>query len=199
MSKIFSFDGWYYRTFTFLTNLILVNFLFLLTAGTVVLLGPGLVALYKTVYKLYRERDISAVKTFGIFLKDNLVRGFYLTAIMVTWLGLMAASMFFLFNISIQLSILAIILFSLATLSLSVFTILYSLFSLNVKETFNEMSYVVLSSSANAIILFIIPVFVFAICLKINLFLLLSLGIAMASLLQIMFFVKVLEVQDESI
>lgn len=197
MKKFFSYEGWYYQTFSFITNIILINLLFLLTAGTIILCGPGLIALYRTIYRLYREQDISVIRIFVKELKGNLKRGFYLVGIVVTWSTLVGLGVMILFELAIQLGLLAIILFSLATLYLAVFVLLYSILTLDIRQTLKETNYVVLSSIANAIILFVIPALVFLLCNKINLFLFFSLGIALAALLQVMFFAKVLEVEDE--
>ena len=59
MKQIFSYEGWYYRVFSFAADMILLSFLFLVPAVTIVLTGPALIALYQTIDQLYQEKDSS--------------------------------------------------------------------------------------------------------------------------------------------
>ena len=88
--------------------------------------------------------------------------------------------------------VLAVILVSLAALYLVVFVLLYSLFAQSLQETAKETAYAVLSSTANAIILLVIPIIVFVLCSKVNLFLFVCLGISGSAFVQVLFFNKVL-------
>ncbi|MDF0478978.1 hypothetical protein OL233_01655 [Vagococcus sp. PNs007] len=102
-----------------------------------------------------------------------------------------------LFNLSVSLGFLGIVLLTLAALALTVFTFLFSVFNWPIKQTISETFYVVLSSSANAIILFILPLLMLVIFSKINLFFYMSLGFATTALVQIIFFKKVLGVEND--
>lgn len=56
MNRLFSYEGWYYRVFAFLADMIIVSFLFMIPAMTLILAGPALIALYQTIDQLYKER-----------------------------------------------------------------------------------------------------------------------------------------------
>ena len=81
-----------------------------------------------------------------------------------------------LFKIATSLGFLAIFLLSFVALFLTSFLFLFSVFNWSVKKTLGETVYVVLSNSANAIILFILPLltfvfykqFVFIYCVRIR-------------------------------
>ena len=84
------------------------------------------------------------------------------------YVAVTAAIIYGLMGITTYLGVLAVILSSLAGLFLTVFVLLFCLFSSStVKQTAHETAYAVLSSTANAIILLVIPVFVFLLLNKI--------------------------------
>ncbi|MGQ7703590.1 DUF624 domain-containing protein, partial [Streptococcus suis] len=80
-----------------------------------------------------------------------------------------------LFKIATSLGFLAIFLLSFVALFLTSFLFLFSVFNWSVKKTLGETVYVVLSNSANAIILFILPLLTFVFFYKLNLFLYIAL------------------------
>ena len=173
MNKLFAYEGWYYRIFSFIANLIIINFLFLITCITGIFSGVGLIALYRTIYRLYREKDIPVLRTFWTALKNNIMRGFILTGVLfVAFLSFVA-------------------------LFLTSFLFLFSVFNWSVKKTLGETVYVFLSNSANAIILFILPLLTFVFFYKLNLFLYIALGFGTTAFLQVAFFQKVLGVEHE--
>ena len=183
MKQIFSYEGWYYRVFSFAADMILLSFLFLVPAVTIVLTGPALIALYQTIDQLYQEKDVPVWQRYSRAFLANIKRGIVLEGIIVGYVAVTAAI--------IYLGVLAVILSSLAGLFLTVFVLLFCLFSSTVKQTAHETAYAVLSSTANAIILLVIPVFVFLLLNKINSFLFVCLGISGFAYLQVLFFHKV--------
>ena len=102
-----------------------------------------------------------------------------------------------LFKIATSLGFLAIFLLSFVALFLTSFLFLFSVFNWSVKKTLGETVYVVLSNSANAIILFILPLLTFVFFYKLNLFLYIALGFGTTAFLQVAFFQKVLGVEHE--
>lgn len=192
MKQLFSYEGWYYRVFAFLADMIILSFLFLLPAMTIVFAGPALIALYQTIGQLIEEKDLPVWRRYRQAFVSNLRRGFQLTGIAVGYVLSVMAIIYSLMMITPYFGVLSVILVSLAGLFLIVFIILYSLFKYSVKETLRETAYAVLSSTANAIILLVIPIALFVLCSKINLFLFICLGISGSAYVQIMFFNKVL-------
>ncbi|OTN75308.1 hypothetical protein A5886_000378 [Enterococcus sp. 8G7_MSG3316] len=192
MKQLFSYEGWYYRVFAFLADMIILSFLFLLPAMTIVFAGPALIALYQTIGQLIEEKDLPVWRRYRQAFVSNLRRGFQLTGIAFGYVLSVMAIIYSLMMITPYFGVLSVILVSLAGLFLIVFIILYSLFKYSVKETLRETAYAVLSSTANAIILLVIPIALFVLCSKINLFLFICLGISGSAYVQIMFFNKVL-------
>ncbi|WP_291293320.1 DUF624 domain-containing protein [Enterococcus sp.] len=192
MKQIFSYEGWYYRVFSFAADMIIVSFLFLVPAATIVLIGPALIALYQTIDQLYKEKEIPVWQRYSRTFLANLKRGFILEGIIVGYVAVTAAIIYGLMGITTYLGVFAVILSSLAGLFLTVFVLLFCLFSFSVKQTAQETAYAVLSSTANAIILLVIPVFIFILLNKINFFLFVCLGISGFAYLQVLFFNKVL-------
>lgn len=191
MKQIFSYEGWYYRVFSFAADMILLSFLFLVPAVTIVLTGPALIALYQTIDQLYQEKDVPVWQRYSRAFLANIKRGIVLEGIIVGYVAVTAAIIYGLMGITTYLGVLAVILSSLASLFLTVFVLLFCLFSSTVKQTAHETAYAVLSSTANAIILLVIPVFVFLLLNKINSFLFVCLGISGFAYLQVLFFHKV--------
>ncbi|WP_430610882.1 DUF624 domain-containing protein [Enterococcus sp. DIV0876] len=192
MKQLFSYEGWYYRVFAFLADLIILSFLFMLPVMTIIFAGPAVIALYQTIGQLLDEKDLPVWHRYRQAFVRNLKRGFQLTGIATGYVVGVAAIIYSLMMVTPYFGVLSVILVSLAGLFLVVFIILYSLFQQSVKETMKETAYAVLSSTANAIILLVIPIVLFVLCSKINLFLFICLGISGSAYVQMMFFNKVL-------
>lgn len=197
MNKLFSYEGWYYRVFSFMADLIILSFLFLVPALTIILLGPALIALYQTINQLYKEKDIPVWRSYSQTFIANIKRGLLLESFVIGYSACIGLFIYGFMSVTAYFSILVVILTSLAALFLAVFIILFSLFSASIKVTAHETMYVLLSNTANAIILLTIPLFLFVVLNKINIFLFLCLGISGVVLLQVMFFNKVLAKDPE--
>lgn len=197
MNKLFSYEGWYYRVFSFMADLIILSFLFLVPALTIILLGPALIALYQTINQLYKEKDILVWRSYSQTFIANIKRGLLLESLVIGYSACIGLFIYGFMAVTAYFSILVVILTSLATLFLAVFIVLFSLFSASIKVTVHETIYVLLSNTANAIILLSIPLLLFVVLNKINIFLFLCLGISGIVLLQVMFFNKVLAKDSE--
>lgn len=195
IEKFFSFDGWYYRTFSFLADLLILNILFLLTAWTVVFTGPAIIALYRGVQNLLQQKQTSVIREYFQNLQE-VKRGSLLTAIVLAF-GLGVAGVGFVFmSLSTALGFLVIVLTALSFLFVTIFTVIFSLSTLSVKEAGQEAFYVLLSSTAHGIVLFVIPAVVLFLLAKVNLMLCLVSGFAISVCLQVTFFNKVLVKTD---
>lgn len=192
MNRLFSYEGWYYRVFAFLADMIIVSFLFMIPAMTLILAGPALIALYRTIDQLYKERDVPIWQRYKQEFLSNLKRGLFLEGLVIAYVAVFAGLIYSLMMLTPYFGVLAVILVSLAALYLVVFVLLYSLFAQSLQETAKETAYAVLSSTANAIILLVIPIIVFVLCSKVNLFLFVCLGISGSAFVQVLFFNKVL-------
>lgn len=192
MNRLFSYEGWYYRVFAFLADMIIVSFLFMIPAMTLILAGPALIALYQTIDQLYKERDVPIWQRYKQTFLRNLKRGLFLEGLVMAYVAVFAGLIYSLMMLTPYFGVLAVILVSLAALYLVVFVLLYSLFAQSLQETAKETAYAVLSSTANAIILLVIPIIVFVLCSKVNLFLFVCLGISGSAFVQVLFFNKVL-------
>lgn len=192
IEKLFSFDGWYYRTFTFAANLIILNLLFLTTAWTLVLTGPSLIALYQSVDRLLKEQGNSVFRDYYRLLAANLKRGTILVATLLSMAAVLAGIIYLLMGVSTSLGFLAVVIAALTLLFLAVLTVVYSVLPLPFKSALRESSYVLLVSTAHGIILLALPVMVAAVLIKVNLMLYVIVGFAVTIWLQLLFFNKVL-------
>jgi hypothetical protein len=192
MNRLFSYEGWYYRVFAFLADMIIVSFLFMIPAMTLILAGPALIALYRTIDQLYKERDVPIWQRYKQAVLSNLKRGLFLEGLVIAYVAVFAGLIYSLMMLTPYFGVLAVILVSLAALYLVVFVLLYSLFAQSLQETAKETAYAVLSSTANAIILLVIPIIVFVLCSKVNLFLFVCLGISGSAFVPVLFYNKVL-------
>lgn len=197
MNKLFSYEGWYYRVFSFMADLIILSFLFLVPALTLILIGPALIALYQTINQLYKEKDILVWRSYSQTFIANIKRGLLLESFVIGCSACIGLFIYGFMSVTSYFSILVVILTSLAALFLAVFIVLFSLFSASIKVTAHETMYVLLSNTANAIILLTIPLLLFVVLNKINIFLFLCLGISGVVLLQVMFFNKILAKDSE--
>ncbi|MHC5228972.1 DUF624 domain-containing protein [Enterococcus sp. LJL99] len=198
MNKLFSYEGWYYRVFSFMADLIILSFLFLVPALTIIMSGPALIALYQTIDQLYKEKDIPIWRSYSQTFIANIKRGLLLEGLIIGYSAGIGLFIFGLMSVTSYFSILVVILTSLAALFLTVFIVLFCLFSASIKETAHETMYALLSNTANAIILLTIPLLVFVVLNKVNIFLFLCLGVSGFVLLQVIFFNKVLAKDQEN-
>ncbi len=115
-----------------------IKFLFLVPAVTIVLTGPALIALYQTIDQLYQEKDVPVWQRYSRAFLANIKRGIVLEGIIVGYVAVTAAIIYGLMGITTYLGVLAVILSSLAGLFLTVFVLLFCLFSSTVKQTAHE-------------------------------------------------------------
>lgn len=192
MEKFFSYEGFYFKIFNFLANLIILNFLFITTSLSIVLIGPAIISLYKTLNDLYYDKNLSVVKTYFFHMKDSFVRGLILFGLVfIVILGGLLIS-YLLMNVSNYLRFGVIILISFSVVCLSMFLLVYSILDKNLKETLQDTFYVTLSGISNAIIIFLIPAIILIVLGKINIFLFLATGLGVSGYIQIIYLNKVL-------
>ena len=83
--KIFSPDGFLYRTTELIGNLILLNLLCIICCIPIVTIGPSLTAMYSVAMKLARNEEEGIVKpffhSFRVNLKQGIVVGLLMTAV----------------------------------------------------------------------------------------------------------------------
>ena len=193
MNKLFSYEGLYYRVFSFIANLLLLNLLFWLTSITIILIGPAVMALYQTIYQMIKEQESSVVLAYLKNLTHSLKRGLVLTLFLSLFVIGLGTGVFTLFQLSAYFGFFVIILFGLSLLFLCTFMIIYSIYPWPLKKSIHETIYVVLSSSANSIILFVLPILICWFMTQWVFFLFVALGVSISACLQLFFFIKVLE------
>ena len=83
--KIFSPDGFLYRTTELIGNLILLNLLCIICCIPIVTIGPSLTAMYSVAMKLARNEEEGIIKpffhSFRVNLKQGIAVGLLLTAV----------------------------------------------------------------------------------------------------------------------
>ncbi|HCM89789.1 MULTISPECIES: DUF624 domain-containing protein [Vagococcus] len=185
MKNILSIDGWYFRVFSKLANLVLLNLIFVISIIPVVTIGPAFIALVLSLKELKQDGTLAVFRVYSGYFKDNLKRGIILS--LVELISFLIPSS--LIYISLQyvplLSTLLMILFSFVLLLLVMFPLVYSLKRMSLKQAFHKTLEFVTVRIAYAIACFIVPVIITFISLKYSIIFIFLIGIALIVYLQI--------------
>lgn len=185
MKNILSIDGWYFRVFSKLANLVLLNLIFVISIIPVVTIGPAFIALVLSLKELKQDGTLAVFRVYSGYFKDNLKRGIILS--LVELISFLIPSS--LIYISLQyvplLSTLLMILFSFVLLLLVMFPLVYSLKRMSLKQAFHKTLEFVTVRIAYAIVCFIVPVIITFISLKYSIIFIFLIGIALIVYLQI--------------
>ncbi len=185
MKNILSIDGWYFRVFSKLANLIILNLLFIISIVPVFTLGVSIMALISSLNELKSDGTLAAYKVFTTHFKQNIKKGMILLAVeLVGWLvpgSLIYVSLKF---IPI-LSTLLMIIFSFFLLGLVVFPFVYTLKNLALREAISRTFAFVTLKIPYAIASFIVLVAVTYLCLKYSIIFIFLLGVSLVFYLQL--------------
>lgn len=185
MKNILSIDGWYFRVFSKLANLVLLNLIFIISMIPVFTIGIALIALICTLQELRQDGTISAVKIYSMYFRNNMAKGMSLLAIEV--IGLSVPSVFIYISLKYVplLSTLLMIIFSFLLLLLIIFPFIYGLNDLLVKEAIKQTIIFVTLRISYAIAIFIIPVVIIFFSLKYSIIFIFLIGIAVIGYMQL--------------
>lgn len=185
MKNILSIDGWYFRVFSKLANLIILNLLFIISIVPVFTLGVSIMALISSLEELKSDGTLAAYKVFTTHFKQNFKKGMILLAVeLVGWFvpgSLIYVSLKF---IPI-LSTLLMIIFSFFLLGLVVFPFVYTLKNLALREAISQTFAFVTLKIPYAIASFIVLVAVAYLCLKYSIIFIFLLGVSLVFYLQL--------------
>lgn len=95
MRSFFSQDSWFMASLSRMTDLILLNLLFVLCSIPVVTLGPAAAAMYTVLFRMGTEREAGVVRPFFAAFLENLKQG------LVLWIAELALAGAFVFDISL--------------------------------------------------------------------------------------------------
>lgn len=185
MKNILSIDGWYFRVFSKLANLVLLNLLFIVSIIPVVTIGIGVVALINSLQELREDGSLSAFKVYVTHFKKNISKG--MMVLLIEGIGLLipAALIYASLKFIPLLSTLIMILFSFLLLLLVIFPFTYSLNNYTIKEAiYKTLSFVTLKI-AYAIAAFVIPLIVIFLSLKYSVIIMFLIGVALIMYLQL--------------
>lgn len=185
MKNILSIDGWYFRVFSKLANLIILNLLFIISIVPVFTLGVSIMALISSLDELKSDGTLAAYKVFTTHFKQNIKKGMILFSVeLIGWLvpgSLIYVSLKF---IPI-LSTLLMIIFSFFLLGLVVFPFVYTLKNLVLREAISQTFAFVTLKIPYAIASFIVLVAVAYLCLKYSIIFIFLLGVSLIFYLQL--------------
>lgn len=191
MKRIFSIEGPYYRIMAFITDLFMVNLLFLISCLTVVFSGAGLIALYQAAQRLLRGNTEGVVQLFIAEVRANLRRGLKLLGIVG---GVIASTLTLLYLLSLLSPLVApILIFVLAAilLILATFMLVFASTTATVQRAFDRSIYLVFRHIVASIAILLIPALTIRLIGKFGFYLEFCFGPALACLAQVFFVEKV--------
>ena len=185
MKNILSIDGWYFRVFSKLANLMLLNMLFIVSIIPVVTIGISTMALINSLQDLREDGSLYAFKVYSKHFKNNLKKGMNLLLMQVGCLMVPAFLIYMSLKYIPLLSTLIMILFSFLLLLLTIFPFVYSLNNYSIKEAMYQTLAVVTLRIAYCIAIFVIPVVIVYVSLKYSVIFLFLIGIALIMYMQL--------------
>ncbi|MEG0284421.1 MULTISPECIES: DUF624 domain-containing protein [Vagococcus] len=185
MKNLLSVDGWYFRVFSKLANLIILNLIFIVSLVPIFTLGASLSALILSLNDLKVDGTLSAVRVFTTHFKQNFKKGMILLGVeLVGWIvpaGVIYVSLRFI----PLLSTLLMIIFSFFLLALIVFPFVFTLKDLTLKEAIKQSFGFVTLRIPYAIASFVCLVMIVFLSLKYSIIFLFLLGISLVFYLQL--------------
>ena len=185
MKNILSIDGWYFRVFSKLANLMLLNMLFIVSIIPVVTIGISTMALINSLQDLREDGSLYAFKVYSKHFKNNLKKGMNLLLMQVGCLMVPAFLIYMSLKYISLLSTLIMILCSFLLLLLTIFPFVYSLNNYSIKEAMYQTLAVVTLRIAYCIAIFVIPVVIVYVSLKYSVIFLFLIGIALIMYMQL--------------
>ena len=185
MKNILSIDGWYFRVFSRLANLIILNLLFIVSILPIVTIGIGGMALIQSLNELKSDGTLSAFKVYTNYFRLNFKKGMILLGVeLIGWL--VPTSLIY---VSLKyiplLSTLLMILFSFFLLLLIVFPLVFALNDLTVKEAIRGTLEFVTIRLPYAIAMFLVLIGISFLSLKYSIIFMFLVGVALVVNLQI--------------
>lgn len=185
MKNILSIDGWYFRVFSKLANLIILNLLFIISIVPVFTLGVSIMALISSLDELKSDGTLAAYKVFTTHFKQNIKKGMILLSVELVGWFVPASLIYVSLKFIPLLSTLLMIVFSFFLLALVVFPYVYTLKNLALREAISQTFAFVTLKIPYAIASFIVLVAVAYLCLKYSIIFIFLLGVSLIFYLQL--------------
>ena len=185
MKNILSIDGWYFRVFSKLANLIILNLLFIISIVPVFTLGVSIMALISSLDELKSDGTLAAYKVFTTHFKQNIKKGMILLSVELIGWFVPASLIYVSLKFIPLLSTLLMIVFSFFLLALVVFPFVYTLKNLALREAISQTFAFVTLKIPYAIASFIVLVAVAYLCLKYSIIFIFLLGVSLIFYLQL--------------
>jgi uncharacterized membrane protein YesL len=185
MKNILSIDGWYFRVFSKLANLIILNLLFIISIVPVFTLGVSIMALISSLDELKSDGTLAAYKVFTTHFKQNIKKGMILLSVELIGWFVPASLIYVSLKFVPLLSTLLMIVFSFFLLALVVFPFVYTLKNLALREAISQTFAFVTLKIPYAIASFIVLVAVAYLCLKYSIIFIFLLGVSLIFYLQL--------------
>lgn len=185
MKNLLSVDGWYFRVFSKLANLIILNLIFVLSIVPVFTLGASLNALILSLNDLKIDGTLSAVRVFTNHFKQHFKKGMILLGVELVGWVVPAGVIYVSLKYIPLLSTLLMIIFSFFLLALIVFPFVFILKELTLKEAIKQSFGFVTLRIPYAIASFVCLVVVVFLSLKYSIIFLFLLGISLILYLQL--------------
>lgn len=185
MKNILSIDGWYFRVFSKLANLIILNLLFIISIVPVFTLGVSIMALISSLNELKSDGTLAAYKVFTTHFKQNIKKGMILLSVELVGWFVPASLIYVSLKFVPLLSTLLMIVFSFFLLALVVFPFVYTLKNLALREAISQTFAFVTLKIPYAIASFIVLVAVAYLCLKYSIIFIFLLGVSLVFYLQL--------------
>ena len=185
MKNILSIDGWYFRVFSKLANLIILNLLFIISIVPVFTLGVSIMALISSLNELKSDGTLAAYKVFTTHFKQNIKKGMILLSVELVGWFVPASLIYVSLKLVPLLSTLLMIVFSFFLLALVVFPFVYTLKNLALREAISQTFAFVTLKIPYAIASFIVLVAVAYLCLKYSIIFIFLLGVSLIFYLQL--------------
>ncbi|MGF2055395.1 DUF624 domain-containing protein [Vagococcus fluvialis] len=185
MKNILSIDGWYFRVFSKLANLIILNLLFIISIVPVFTLGVSIMALISSLDELKSDGTLAAYKVFTTHFKQNIKKGMILLSVELVGWFVPASLIYVSLKFIPLLSTLLMIVFSFFLLALVVFPFVYTLKNLALREAISQTFAFVTLKIPYAIASFIVLVAVAYLCLKYSIIFIFLLGVSLIFYLQL--------------
>ncbi len=190
MKNILSIDGWYFKVFSKLANLVLLNLIFVVSMIPIVTSGIAMIAFIKSLNDLRSDGSLSPLSVYTYHFKKNILKGMTLLLVMSGGLLIPSALIFISLQYIPLLSTFIMIIFSFFLLLLSIFPFAYSLNDYSIKEAFHQTLVFVTLKIAYAIAVFIVPVIIFYLSIKYSIVMLFLIGLSLIIYSQLYFINK---------
>lgn len=157
MNKIFDIDGSIYKGLTIMYNLLVINFLLVLTSLPLITIGPSISAAFSIFLDIKKEQSSISFENYFRYFMKNLNKSLSVSLIQSILMIIFGVIIFMArFSVFLQLSM--VVLFSLSLLITSLAIVLISYTQLNLKYIIFLGGFISLKMTAYSVIFFILPI-----------------------------------------